>query len=246
MARSCGHDHVPQVHACTPSPDRITVVVLAAGASTRMGRPKATLPLKRPHGAVEGEPACRRIVRLCHALGFGRSVVVLGHHADVVRAACADLADFAINPAPDRGMFSSVQVGARVAMEVPAPPHALMIWPVDCPLMSIASLTALLEAGNPYVAREGMLWVRRPGLRMISEPTGHPVILSAALARRVIDAPADARLDVLLNHPDVLPHTVLLRDNLHRLNLNTTVDAEPFVVADPDEDEVDEDLVRRA
>lgn len=238
MARSCGHDHPPQVHACYPPPCQIAVVVLAAGASTRMGRPKAALPLRRPHGAVDGEPACRRIARVARELDFGRMIVVLGHHEALVRSTCGDLVDFARNPDPARGMFSSVKTGLQVALEVPSAPTAILLWPVDCPLMTVGSLIAMLEAGNPYLAREGLRWVRRPGHRSVAEPTGHPILLSAALARHLLTLPDDARLDHALAHRDVLTHTVLLPDGLHRVNLNTAVDALPFVALEAVQDDV--------
>jgi CTP:molybdopterin cytidylyltransferase MocA len=57
----------------------ITAIVLAAGASTRMGRNKLLLE-------VEGETLVRRAVRAAAGAGLGRVVVVLGHDQARVRA----------------------------------------------------------------------------------------------------------------------------------------------------------------
>ena len=67
-------------------------IVLAAGASRRMGRNKMLLEL-------EGESLVRRAARRALAAGLSPVVVVLGHEADRVRAALADLGLLiALNP----------------------------------------------------------------------------------------------------------------------------------------------------
>src|SRR2546421_5991692 len=71
---------------------RVAGVVLAAGASRRMGRNKMLLEL-------EGESLVRRAARRALAAGLSPVVVVLGHEADRARAALADLAVLiALNP----------------------------------------------------------------------------------------------------------------------------------------------------
>ena len=73
-------------------PLRVAGIVLAAGASRRMGRNKMLLEL-------EGESLVRRAARRALAAGLSPVVVVLGHEADRARAALADLAVLiALNP----------------------------------------------------------------------------------------------------------------------------------------------------
>ena len=73
-------------------PLRVAGIVLAAGASRRMGRNKMLLEL-------EGESLVRRAARRALAAGLSPVVVVLGHEADRVRAALADLGLLiALNP----------------------------------------------------------------------------------------------------------------------------------------------------
>src|SRR5437660_11882897 len=73
-------------------PLRVAGVVLAAGASRRMGRNKMLLEL-------EGEPLVRRAVRRALTAGLSPVVVVLGHEADRARAVLADLpVEIALNP----------------------------------------------------------------------------------------------------------------------------------------------------
>ena len=55
----------------------ISAVVLAAGASTRMGRQKLLLPL-------DGETLIRRVVRQVGEAGFDEVLLVVGNEADQI------------------------------------------------------------------------------------------------------------------------------------------------------------------
>ena len=71
---------------------RVAGVVLAAGASRRMGRNKMLLEL-------EGESLVRRAARRALVAGLSPVVVVLGHEADRARAVLAGLhVEIALNP----------------------------------------------------------------------------------------------------------------------------------------------------
>ena len=83
--------------------------MLAAGMSTRMGRPKATLPLG-------GETFVGRIVKTFRAADVEEVVVVLGGGASSLEAALRDEgvdARLIVNPDFERGQFSSVLAGLR-------------------------------------------------------------------------------------------------------------------------------------
>ena len=72
---------------------RVAGVILAAGASRRMGKNKLLLEL-------EGESLIRRAAKRALAAGLSPVVIVLGHEADRLRAELTDLAlGFALNPA---------------------------------------------------------------------------------------------------------------------------------------------------
>ncbi len=71
--------------------NRFAAVILAAGASTRMGQNKLLLD-------VDGVPMIRRAVQRAHDAGFTPIVVVLGNEPDRVRASLHDLpCTFALN-----------------------------------------------------------------------------------------------------------------------------------------------------
>lgn len=94
---------------------RVAAVILAAGASTRMGRNKLLLP-------VDGEPMVHRAARRALAAGLSPVVVVLGHEGDRVRAALADLdITFATSADPTGPTSASLHAGlAALGREVTA------------------------------------------------------------------------------------------------------------------------------
>jgi molybdenum cofactor cytidylyltransferase len=80
---------------------RISAVVLAAGASTRMGAQKLLLP-------IGGEPLVRRTVRQVCDTGFDEVLVVVGSHWEETLAALDGLPiRHAVNPDYASGMGSS-------------------------------------------------------------------------------------------------------------------------------------------
>ena len=83
----------------------IAGVLLAAGSSRRMGRNKLLLELS-------GQPLVRRVALSAADAGLDPILVVLGHEADRVGAALADVAHQAVrNPDHERGANSSLRLG---------------------------------------------------------------------------------------------------------------------------------------
>src|SRR5207248_2773915 len=81
------------------------VVVLAAGGSTRMGRPKALLP-------VGDTTFAGLIVRTAQSAGAAEIVFVLGPpHGELIRPGLPPGVRTAWNADPGRGMLSSIQTG---------------------------------------------------------------------------------------------------------------------------------------
>lgn len=160
-------------------------VVLAAGESARLGRPKQLLEW-------EGEPLVRRAARIALAAGARRAVVVVGAQAGPVRAALAGL-DLCIVEHPDwrRGMGSSIACGARAC----TPGAPILVTLADQPAVDVALLVQLVEA-----ARAGAQTV---ACRYAST-TGVPALFSAPHDLEVLRSmEGDRGAKSLLQHPAV-------------------------------------------
>lgn len=116
--------------------ESIAGIILAAGASRRMGQPKPLLLWR-------GEPFIRRIARTALEAGLAPVVVVTGAHAAGVQAAVADLPVEAVyNPNWESGQSSSVQAGLS---RLPPETAAAIFFLADQPHVPAALVRALVE-----------------------------------------------------------------------------------------------------
>jgi molybdenum cofactor cytidylyltransferase len=112
-------------------------VVLAAGRSRRLGRPKQLLDLG-------GKPLLRRTLDNALASSLDRVVVVLGHDADAVAAALGDQpAAVVVNPAYADGQATSVAAGVGA---LGADTAAALLLLGDQPGVTPAVIDAVLAA----------------------------------------------------------------------------------------------------
>ncbi|MDR0843091.1 MAG: nucleotidyltransferase family protein [Acidobacteriota bacterium] len=159
----------------------ITPVVLAAGDSTRMGYPKALLPLGE-------ELFLTRILRVLREVGLARPRVILGRDADRIKEQISTQIimypiDIVVNRDPDRGQLSSIQLGlGGLAEEF----DAAMIWPVDQPAVSVELVRQLVESFVTHSKQGKKIAVPFCGGRR-----GHPAIFHRTLFHEFMDAPLD-------------------------------------------------------
>jgi len=179
-------------------------VLLAAGASSRYGSPKA---IARARGLSFVARGVRALWSACDQV-----VVVLGSDAArlqrTIEAEFVALAEsgalapearlasgkggdalevhFVTNRAWKRGMLSSAQVGLAAALELK--PRALLLLPVDHPAVRAATVMELASLMGEALGAAG-----RPGEKTLSYALvprlrgrrGHPLAVSAALARAI-------------------------------------------------------------
>ena len=116
----------------------IPAIVLAAGASSRIGQPKALL-------RIEGVTFVRRLLDTLRDAAVADAVVVVRPDADdVIRE--ISLAGFGraiVNSDPTRGQLSSLVVGLDAIDDGPRVVAALVTL-VDVPLVSAATVSALI------------------------------------------------------------------------------------------------------
>lgn len=193
-------------------------IILAAGASSRMGRPKALLPYPAALAPVAGwKPpahpvflsACGyKLLAACH-----RIWIVLGRQAAMIRShPDAPPRDWPIewleNPDPDRGQFSSLQTA--VAAVLAAHESAAAVALVDRPAFAAATVLAL-AAAQPWAA------VVKP---VHAGRGGHPVLYRLPMLAAIAAAPPGANARMLAGQLDLTSLAVSVTDPGVLLNLD--------------------------
>ena len=165
----------------------IVAVVLSAGASSRMGRPKALLP-------VDGVPFIERIVRALERTEVNRTLVVLGHNAEAMREAIAYLGvDTVVNPDYARGQLSSLHTAIRALNGEPV--EAILVHLVDHPFIESRLVDRMIER---FRAEKKLIVVPRFNGRR-----GHPVLFSSKLFPEFLAASLDTGAKpVVRGHPE--------------------------------------------
>lgn len=178
------------------------VLVLAAGASTRMGRPKALLPF------ANSETFLEHLLHL-YARIDSYPIVVLSHHdgAEILDRISASSRSLTIvfNDDPQQGRYSSVICGLPYA----PPDRYVFVQDVDRPFVSQATLHAL------YTHRHSC-GVTAPHIG------GHPPLLSPHVVRELLRNPTAPTLREALSAFDrtLVPST----ETGGELNINTPED----------------------
>lgn len=113
-------------------------IILAAGASTRMGKAKQLLML-------EGQPLVTRMCFLAQAAGFDAVVVVTGARQKAIVNALPDFVGTVYNPDWASGMGSSVATGLSYALQRFSPIEMAGFILTDQPFLSVEFLSALLR-----------------------------------------------------------------------------------------------------
>lgn len=185
----------------------LCAIILAAGSSSRMGSPKAVLPLG-------GKTVLEHIVQTYLLAGITDIRVVTGHDREQVRSVLEKIpAGEVNNPRHHEGMYSSVRCGvASCGPEI----SGYFIHPVDVPLITPRTIRSLCASADP--AGDRIACPVYEGRR------GHPPFIGASFGRAILeeDRPqglkgflyeySDAIVPVIVDDPGIL------------LNMNTPMD----------------------
>jgi len=149
-------------------------VVLAAGASTRMGRPKALIEW-------QGQSFLRRVIGLAEGCGCAPIVVVEG---------AIELPDAELGPASrarndrwSQGQLSSLQVGLAALSSGAEEVSGVMVLAIDRPRVRLATCRALAEAHQRAPER---IW--QPALE---GRRGHPIVYPRGVFAALAGLPSE-------------------------------------------------------
>ncbi len=145
--------------------DGTVAVVLAAGVSSRMGRPKGAVPF-------EGHPLLERVLDNLRSAGLRSVVVVLGHEAEQVRQAVRFQQEKVVVASDYRsGMSRSLATGLRV---VGAGARRVMVVLADQPFLRPSTYAELAQRASQG---DGRIFIPTfHGIR------GNPVLFDHSLA----------------------------------------------------------------
>jgi molybdenum cofactor cytidylyltransferase len=193
-------------------------VILAAGDSSRMGTDKALLPWPPglPGKALSGgtflSAAIRSLLAECDFV-----VVVAGKNKDALASVIYSYgASLAENPHPDRGQFSSLQIGLREVLDRGR--DAAMITLVDRPPVGRSTLNLLHAA---FESSDQPTWAVVPEF---SGKHGHPYLIGREMMEAYLRVPPTTTAREVEHANQEHIKYVRVHDPSVALNLNTPAD----------------------
>jgi len=171
----------------------VAIVLLAAGGSARLGRPKQLL-------MYEGRSLLRRAAAAAVEAACGRQVVaVLGARAEEMVGELAGLAvDVVRNDGWERGIGSSIRAGVERALAGGRAPSAVMIMLCDQPLVTAGVLRRVVDA---HVVDSRALVTAAE----FEGTIGPPVVVGAELFPELLALPDDRGAKALwMERPEIV------------------------------------------
>ena len=162
----------------------IVAVVLSAGESSRMGRPKALLP-------IDGQTFIERIVAAVKQAKVGKIIVILGHNARELQSKISHLpVEILINTDYKLGQLSSLQLAVRY-LQPDLDCDGMLVHLVDHPYLAPALVEEMIR--RFYETKKRIIVPKFHGKR------GHPVIFSNALFDEILSAPMEEGAKAVVN-----------------------------------------------
>jgi molybdenum cofactor cytidylyltransferase len=189
----------------------IPAIVLAAGASRRLGRPKQLV-------RIEGEPLLERTFRVTRQAGAWPIFVVLGAHRDAILAAVdLDGATVVVNEEWEQGIAASIHAGVRAVQANVYDAAGVLMLVCDQTRLSAEHLAALI-AGFESASSQTILASQYAGM------AGIPAVFPASQFDALLALRGDTGARALLRKSECPVALVPFEDG--EFDLDSTVDLE--------------------
>ena len=154
------------------TPSFTAAIILAAGASTRLGHPKQL-------ALLNGEPLLARAIRTAQEAGLTPILVVLGANAAEIQQSCPlGPAQLVLNDEWPEGMGSSVRAGiSRLGKQT----EGVVLMTCDQPAVDAAHLRRLIQAGTELKSPVASQYASHPGEEKRGVPAYFPHTLFSEL-----------------------------------------------------------------
>jgi molybdenum cofactor cytidylyltransferase len=192
----------------------VSGVILAAGRSSRLGRPKQLLDLG-------GEPLLRHVVRHAVSSNLDEVVLVLGHEAERIAPAVGELGQrVVVNPDYLAGQSTSVRAGLAA---IDPRSKAVLFLLGDQPQVGPEIIDAVIAA------------FRESGARIVMPTYGgipaNPVLFAAALFSKLAEVTGDEGARPIIKHHHGTVVHVAVSDGPPPQDIDTEADYRALVEA---------------
>ena len=180
----------------------ISAIVLAAGESKRMGRPKQML-------AWQGKTLLRQVLENLIRSDAGEIILVLGHEAEAISKSLTESQiKIVINPDYKQGMASSLRHGL-LAMDPES--EAFLVLLADQPDIGPEIMNRMIREFKQANPRRGIVRPVYRGLR------GHPVLIGVRYLQEALQLQGDVGArQILANHPEDILEIEVNQDGILR------------------------------
>jgi molybdenum cofactor cytidylyltransferase len=193
-------------------------VILSAGASSRMGRDKALLPWRDGTFLSAAMRALQPATDLV--------IVVAGANAaNLQRIVDAHAAFLVVNPDPERGQFSSLQIGLQEVLNRGR--DAAIVTLVDRPAADVATVQQIRHA---FMQSDEKVWAAVPDFQ---GKHGHPYVIGREMIEAFLRAPAQSSARDVEHANQGHIRYIPVSDQLVTANVDTPEEFEKLHAGDP-------------
>ncbi|HNW42921.1 MAG TPA: nucleotidyltransferase family protein [Elusimicrobiales bacterium] len=170
----------------------LSAIILAAGESSRMERPKALLSWR-------GLPFIEHVCAALRKAGVEDRIVVLGRSSSEILAGWTSVGEkIALNPKPENGQLSSLRAGLAAVSQFS---EAFMVCLADQPTVSAETYQKLIYFWQSN--KDSVIIPRTFRTEDSRLKRGHPIIIPAAHKNLCFEGPLDKGLHWVTHHPSV-------------------------------------------